>query len=113
MEAPPTWYPVMKLARLKRESRLVWESPTGVTLLLCWVAPEVYAVSAHCPHQHFSLLKGRLDPENLSLECPLHHWTFSLRNGQGLNQSSCLAWYPTRQDSGQVWVADQPLKTVL
>ncbi len=113
MEAPLTWYPVIKAARLQRESRFVWVSPTGREILLCWVGSHAYAVSAHCPHQHFSLLNGRLDAQQLTLECPLHHWVFSLENGQGLNQSSCLTCYPTRQASGQIWVADQPTETML
>lgn len=107
MEAPLMWHPVVKLARLKRESRLLWDHPAGEQLLLCWVDPEVYAVSAHCPHQHHVLLQGFLDPRSLSLECPLHQWRFALQNGQGLNQSSCLNWYATRQEAGQVWVAER------
>lgn len=112
------WQQVIKWARLQRESRYVWrpagevEGSQDVTegVLLLTVPPQgIYAVGLHCPHQAFSLERGAVDVDALTVECPLHRWVFSLETGAGVNQGGCLKTYATRVLAGWVWVCTVPV----
>ena len=103
-----SWHRVIKRARLKRESRYVWVPPgqslAEAILLLYLPSEALYAVSAQCPHQAFSLERGYVDPDALTLECPLHRWVFSLDTGAGVTQGGCLKTYATRMAEDWIWV---------
>lgn len=102
------WHQVIKHARLQRESRYVWAPPgkdIADAVLLLHLPQGVFAVSAQCPHQAFSLERGEVDPEALTVVCPLHRWVFSLSTGAGVGQGGCLTTYATRIAEGWVWVS--------
>lgn len=102
-----SWHRVIKAARLRRESRHLWVPPgkaADAAVLLLVSGDSVYAVSAQCPHQGFSLERGAVDSKALTLQCPLHHWDFSLESGAGVSQGGCLQTYLTRLEDGWVWV---------
>ena len=96
------WTQTISLKRLQREQRYLFQYEESEEILICWINNQVYAFSATCPHQHFSLEKGFIDTELLSIQCPLHQWRFDLESGKGLNQQSCLRTYATQIAAGKV-----------
>jgi nitrite reductase/ring-hydroxylating ferredoxin subunit len=62
----------------------------------------VFAVSNICPHQHTAkIFEGFI--ENECVVCPLHGWTFSLKNGKLPNGSRGLDTYLTKIIDGKVY----------
>ena len=53
----------------------------GEKVCLAKVAGKYYAINDICSHFYTRLSGGELDPEGLSVECPLHDSRFSLVDG--------------------------------
>jgi nitrite reductase (NADH) small subunit len=67
--------------------------PTGQALLvevngrsvaLFNVNGEIYALDNTCAHRGGPLCEGFIDPNDLTVQCPWHGWTYSLATGTSL-----------------------------
>lgn len=77
--------------------------PSGVNLVIARVGGLVYAVSGRCAHMGCPLFTGFLDGHTLT--CPCHDWSFDIRTGCFLAAPELgLAVYPTKSESGKVYV---------
>ena len=73
----------------------------------------VYAISNICPHQSSPLLsEGRVDKEELSVECPMHGWIYRLDTGRALIGSGSVPIYAVRILDGEVWI-EEPTKPII
>jgi len=64
---------------------------------------EYFAIDNVCAHQHFSLLhKGRL--EGLTVECPMHGWTYDLRTGLAVAGDGRVATYNVRVEGDDLLI---------
>ncbi len=80
MSVPEGFVRVARLADIP-ERRGFWVLVAGEEIALWKVDGTVYAVNNLCPHQHASAMHaGHL--VGLTLTCPMHGWTFSLRDGK-------------------------------
>jgi 3-phenylpropionate/trans-cinnamate dioxygenase ferredoxin subunit len=67
----------------------------GVPVAVFNVNGEFHAVDDVCSHAEASLSEGELDPDNCTIECPMHGSCFDLRTGEPL---SLPAYDPIRVD---------------
>ena len=76
----------------------------GEEVLLCHVDGAVYAVSALCTHEDFSLCLGRLDGR--SIVCSLHGGAFDLGTGRPTADPAevALKTYPVSIEAGDIYV---------
>ncbi len=73
----------------------------------------VYAISNICPHQSSPLLsEGRVDKEELSVECPMHGWIYRLDTGRALIGSGSVPTYAVRVVDGEVWI-EEPTQPII
>ena len=69
----------------------------------------VYAISNICPHEHSPLLaEGYVNREALTVECPLHGWTYKIPTGESIVGGSRIASYAVKVIHDEVWV-EEPL----
>lgn len=64
------------------------------------------ATDNRCPHKSGPLADGIIS--GTTVVCPLHAWKLSLETGKGVNGpsvSSCVETFPTRVESGVVFVS--------
>jgi nitrite reductase/ring-hydroxylating ferredoxin subunit len=110
--------PIIELAKLQRENRVV-TMMDGKKILLIWNKEQVHAIESQCPHLKLSLTKGTITEEN-SIVCPFHKSEFDLTNGQAkcwspwpplvgsllakVSKKKNLKIYPTQIENGQVLV---------
>jgi nitrite reductase/ring-hydroxylating ferredoxin subunit len=99
-----SWIRVARLADIPdRQSRLV--TAGGESIALWRVGDNVHAVNNVCPHQHFSKLhEGTLDEDGEHLTCPMHGWTFCLKDGLATSGSGRARVYRVRIATGDVLV---------
>jgi nitrite reductase/ring-hydroxylating ferredoxin subunit len=72
-------------------------------LALFRVGGAVYAIENLCPHAGGSLGQGSVCDGIVT--CPLHSWTFDVRDGRGVSKpKSSVRTYPTKVENGQVLV---------
>lgn len=57
----------------------------GNQIALFNVGGEYYAIDNVCPHRGGPLSEGRIDPANLTVQCPWHGWMFRCDTGVSLN----------------------------
>ena len=76
---PEYWYPVAKLAALRRKGRLAMHF-MNLDIVLFAEDDKVYALIDKCPHRGVPLSMGSREfPKTIS--CEYHGWTFSLESG--------------------------------
>jgi nitrite reductase/ring-hydroxylating ferredoxin subunit len=82
--------------------------PNGDEVLLVRVGERVFAVQATCTHQETWLDMGRVLPETLEIECPLHDGRFDLESGQPTNPpvTEPIKTYSVRVDGDAVFVSE-------
>jgi 3-phenylpropionate/trans-cinnamate dioxygenase ferredoxin subunit len=70
------------------------------------IGETLYATDAICSHEEADLTEGWLEPEDCTVECPLHGSRFDLRTGQplGLPAFRPIAVYPVRVEDDSVYV---------
>ena len=56
----------------------------GNRIALFNVNGEFYALDNTCPHRGGPLGEGYCDPINLTVQCPWHGWTYSVRSGKAI-----------------------------
>lgn len=66
------------------------------------VGSKIFAVSNICPHQHTSSIYDGII-ENECVVCPLHGWTFNLKNGNLHSGSRGLDTYPVKIIDGKIF----------
>ncbi len=75
----------------------------GQAILLANVGGEIHAVSDVCLHRGGSLAGGPLEGDLVT--CPLHFWTFSVRDGHCVQVPSLLLRvFPTKVEEGEIYV---------
>lgn len=62
-----------------------------------------YAVQDRCPHNGASLSKGFCTPNN-EIVCPLHRYSFNLKDGRGTSGGFALKTYPIEIKNNGVFV---------
>jgi 3-phenylpropionate/trans-cinnamate dioxygenase ferredoxin subunit len=53
----------------------------GTPVLVLRVDDQIYAIHNICSHAHALLSEGEFDPDEETVECPLHGSLFSIRTG--------------------------------
>ena len=66
------------------------------------IEDEIFIVSNICPHQHASMMHEGF-VENGCVVCPLHGWTFNLKNGKLHNGARGLETFPVKIIDGKVY----------
>jgi 3-phenylpropionate/trans-cinnamate dioxygenase ferredoxin subunit len=67
---------------------------------------DFYALDDRCSHAEASLGEGEVDPDELTVECPLHGSLFVLETGKPrtLPAFEPVATYPVRVEDGMIIV---------
>jgi nitrite reductase/ring-hydroxylating ferredoxin subunit len=70
------------------------------------VGAALYATDDICSHEHAYLSEGWLDPDDCTVECPLHGARFDLASGRALSLPAYepVAVYPVRADGDDLLV---------
>ncbi|HNP88532.1 MAG TPA: non-heme iron oxygenase ferredoxin subunit [Kouleothrix sp.] len=70
------------------------------------VGATLYATDDICSHEHAYLSEGWLDPDDCTVECPLHGARFDIATGHPLSLPAYepIAVYPVRVDGDAVYV---------
>jgi len=71
---------------------------------------NIYAISNICPHQSSPVLsEGYINKEEMTVECPLHGWTYRINSGEALIGVQRIPTYEVKVVDGEVWV-EEPTK---
>jgi 3-phenylpropionate/trans-cinnamate dioxygenase ferredoxin subunit len=75
-------------------------------VLVAHIDDNWYAVDDVCSHEYAELSEGWLEPEDCTVECPLHGSRFDLRTGQPLSLPAYapIAVYPVELRDDDVYV---------
>jgi len=74
----------------------------GRELAIARVNGVVYAIDNVCPHRNGEL--GRGDLQGYHLYCPLHAWSFDLRDGKAFfPQGAKVECFEVKEESGRIW----------
>jgi len=75
-----------------------------ISILLCRVYTDIFAVRNHCPHLGKSMEGGRL--QEYELICPHHNACFDIRDGNPVSGPSVfpLTIYPTRVVEEKIYI---------
>ena len=70
------------------------------------VGATLYATDDICSHEHAYLSEGWLDPDDCTVECPLHGARFDIATGHPLSLPAYepIAVYPVRIAGDEVYV---------
>ncbi|MCZ6658694.1 MAG: non-heme iron oxygenase ferredoxin subunit [Gammaproteobacteria bacterium] len=95
--------PVIALAELS-EGEMTARQVDGVSVLVCHVEGQFYALHNECTHAHQALHTGKLTGHQL--KCPLHGGRFDVRSGacQGAPATEPLTTFPVTLEGGKVHV---------
>jgi nitrite reductase/ring-hydroxylating ferredoxin subunit len=75
------------------------------------VGGTVHAIENACPHAGGPLAEGSLCDGVVT--CPLHSWTFDVRDGRGVSKpKSRVRTFPVRVEGGQIFVQVQAPEAV-
>jgi nitrite reductase/ring-hydroxylating ferredoxin subunit len=79
----------------------------GQRIALYRIGDTFYATTDICSHAYAELSEGFLDPDDCTIECPLHGSRFDIRTGavQSLPAYEPIATYPVRVENDDVLVA--------
>jgi len=113
------WLPALEEERLGEGARQVVKVG-GMSVFLTRHKGRVFAIVNQCPHMGLPLNRAKLT-DDLRLQCPWHHSTFSLETGEikawapwppfvgpalgAMRPRRTLRLLPTRTQEGAVWVA--------
>jgi nitrite reductase/ring-hydroxylating ferredoxin subunit len=113
------WEAVLSEDDLPRGAKRV-ATVGGTEVLLVNHAGQIHAVANRCPHLQAKLVKGEVT-EDGGIVCPRHHSVFDLLTGSvrdwvpwpplvgralgALSSEEVLTVYPTKVESGSIWVA--------
>ena len=64
----------------------------------------LFAIDNRCPHEGYPLKEGTVEKGNCVLTCQWHNWKFDLKTGRCLLGEDHVRTYPTKVESGRVWV---------
>lgn len=98
------YYPTLPIDQV-RANRLSLAEVGWQRVLLTRIQGQLCAFNALCPHQLGNLASGSL--VNGEIECPIHHWRFSILNGQSVypeDDGLRLRRYEVKEEAGLVWV---------
>ena len=74
-------------------------------LLVRLPGDEIKAYQGMCPHQEVELVDGDYDQDDFILTCPGHSWEFDVRDGAGVNPTTCrLFAFPTKVEDGAIYI---------
>ena len=75
----------------------------GREIVLFRSGEEIFAIENLCPHQLFSVFhQAKLD--GYTLTCPMHGWSFDIRNGKNIAGSGRIKTYDIQLDGNDVWL---------
>ncbi|HXG67785.1 MAG TPA: non-heme iron oxygenase ferredoxin subunit [Blastocatellia bacterium] len=67
---------------------------------------EFYALDNTCVHRGGPLGDGFVDPQNLTVQCPWHGWTFHLASGQSpVRPGACVETFEVKVEGDEVKIA--------
>jgi nitrite reductase (NADH) small subunit len=102
MSAPDGFIRVARLADLRpgRGTQVLLDDhPVALWL----VEGTVYAIDGLCPHQHIPTMHLGIPEEN-SVTCPMHGWTFRLDTGEEIDGNGRIPKYEILVEQGDVFV---------
>ena len=74
----------------------------GRAIAVVRVQGRAYAIDNACPHRNGEL--GRGDLQGHHLYCPLHAWSFDVRDGRAFfPQGVKVACFEVKEEDGRVW----------
>ena len=78
----------------------------GTPVLVLRVEDELYAIHNICSHAHALLSEGEFDPDEHTVECPLHGSLFDIRTGapRTFPAFEPVAAYKAYAENGEVFV---------
>jgi len=78
----------------------------GVSILIVNAEGQLYALAETCSHAKAALSAGEFDPDELTVECPLHGSCFDVRTGKPRNLPAFtpVATYPVSVEDAAVFV---------
>jgi nitrite reductase/ring-hydroxylating ferredoxin subunit len=101
----PNFVKLASAAELPENSVLAVEH-AGRRIAIYRVGGTLYATTDICSHEHAYLSEGFLDPDDCTIECPLHGARFDIASGAALALPAYepIAVYPVRLDGDDVLV---------
>ncbi len=98
--------PLLASSELKEGERTVVHAE-GRDLALARVHGVVYAIDNVCPHRNGEL--GRGDLQGYHLYCPLHAWSFDLRDGKAFfPQGAKVECFEVKEEDGRIFARRKP-----
>lgn len=96
------WVDVLGSAELSEGGRCTVDVG-GKAVALVRVEGRVWAVDDTCPHRGGPMGQG--DLQGHFLYCPLHAWSFDVRDGTAFfPKGARLACFAVKEEAGRVWV---------
>lgn len=104
-----TWVKVGSVADIPVDSGINFKVEDKQIAVFNFGHTQWYATQNLCPHkQQMVLSRGLLGDTKgeLKISCPLHKYSFSLKNGQCLAEDKdwCLTTYPVKMEGSDVYI---------
>jgi len=99
------WQKAISLNAL-RDRDAVGVEVAGVMVALFRLGDQIHATSGICTHDFGMLADGFVEPQDGSIECPLHQALFDIRTGKALcaPATADLEVYPVKIDGGDILI---------
>lgn len=104
-QAELTWHKVAQVSELEHDL------PKAVSvgrnrIALYKIENEVYATSNICTHARAFLSQGYMEPDNATIECPVHQACFDVKTGKALTApaSEALQTYPVEKKGDDIYI---------
>src|ERR1700680_3473767 len=99
------WQKVASLDAL-RDGAAIGVDIAGTTIALFQLGDEVFAISGICTHEFGLLCHGFIEPDDGTVECPLHQALFDIRTGkaQCAPATQDLDVYPVRIEGADILI---------
>ncbi len=107
MTNPSHWYEAGTIADLRKKGRLLFRHGP-LQLAIFQVDEQIFAIDNRCPHEGYPLVEGKIAAGEKVLTCNWHNWKFDLHSGRCLRGSDNTRVYPTKSESGSIWVEIAP-----
>lgn len=107
MENQPelTWHKVAQADELERDlPKAVIVGRNRIALYK--IEDQVYATTNICSHARALLSQGYMEPDNATIECPVHQACFDIKTGKALTApaSDPIETYPVRKEGADIYV---------
>lgn len=81
--------------------------PDGMQIAVFRTEDGFYAVSHTCPHQRYRVM-ARCHVHANRISCPMHGWTFDIRNGEEIRQRGRIPTFTVLLENETIYVKYNP-----